>query len=158
MLKAEEHIDNLVRHIELVREATLLLGKRLMAAGRKEFGRILIGHGFVHDASKFFGVEWNYLHAGNDIPKDKLELAINQHTATNQHHPEFWGGFENIPEIYIAEMACDLYARSQEFGTSLRQWIKDVAIDKYKINIEGEQYKWLMKFVDMLLVDHFVRT
>ena len=158
MLTVEEHIDNLVRHIELVREATLLLGKRLMAEGRKEFGRILIGRGFVHDASKFYGVEFEYLHAGSDVPKDKLELAVKQHTATNDHHPEFWGSFANMPEICIAELACDLYARSQEFGTSLRQWIKDVAVDKYKIDINGEQYKWLNHFVDLLLVDHFVKT
>jgi hypothetical protein len=69
MLTAEQHLDNLVRHIELVREACLLLGKRLIARDRQEFGRILIAHGFAHDASKFQGVEWEYLHAGRDVPK-----------------------------------------------------------------------------------------
>src|SRR6185369_7717232 len=101
MLTVEDHLNNLVRHIELVREACLLLGKRLISEeGRKEFGRILIGNGFVHDASKFAGIEWEYLHAGKDVPKEKLELAIRQHTLTNPHHPEYWGGFENMPEIY----------------------------------------------------------
>ena len=33
MLTPEQHIDNLVRHIEMVRSACLLLGKRLMEAG-----------------------------------------------------------------------------------------------------------------------------
>lgn len=157
MFTVEEHLDNLVRHIELVREACLLLGKRLISQGRKEFGRILISKGFVHDASKFSGIEWDYLHAGNDVPKEKLALAVQQHVLTNDHHPERWGGFHNMPEIYVAEMAADFYARSQEFGTDLRKWIKDVAVDKYNIDINDKQYKWLMGFVDILIEDHFVK-
>jgi len=157
MLTTEQHLDNLVRHIELVREAGLLLGKRLMAQGRKDFGRILIGKCFEHDVSKFYGIEWKYLHAGKDIAKEKLAEAVEQHTLTNDHHPEFHGGFDNMPEMAIAEMSCDLYARAQEFGTNLRDWIRDVAVDKYKIDIEGDPYKMLMKFVDLLLEDHFVR-
>src|SRR5712671_1729606 len=70
MLTVEEHLDNLVRHIELVREAGLLLGKRLMRQGEEEFGRLLIARVFVHDASKFYGVEWKYLHVGKDVPPD----------------------------------------------------------------------------------------
>ena len=157
MLTAEEHLDNLVRHIELVREACLLLGKRLMYRGRKEFGRILISKGFVHDASKFAGIEWDFLHAGDDIAKEKLGLAVQQHTATNSHHPEYWGGIENMPEIAIAEMVCDWYARSQEFGTGLRGWIKDTAIDRFKIDTKSEQYQWIMGFLDILLESHFVK-
>lgn len=157
MLTPREHLSNLVRHIDLVREACLLLGTRLMDSGRGEFGRLLIAAGFQHDVSKFFGIEWNYLHAGRDIPKEQLELAIKQHTQTNLHHPEYWGGIEHMPEIAIAEMTCDWYARSQEFGTSLRDWIKQNAIDKFKIDLESEQYKWINNFVNILLEDQFVR-
>jgi hypothetical protein len=157
MFTVQEHVDNLVRHIELVREGTLLLGKRLINEGRKDFGRILIAKGFVHDASKFHGIEWQYLHAGNDVPKDKLELAIHQHTLTNPHHPEYWGGMENMPEIYVAEMVCDWYARGIEFGTGLRPWIKEVGIDRFKIDLDGEQYKWINKYVDILLQNSFVK-
>src|SRR5947209_10370195 len=120
MLTPEQHVDNLVRHIEMVRAACLLLGKRLMAQGRHDLGRILIARGFVHDASKFFGIEWDYLHAGRDVPPAELELAIRQHTRTNQHHPEYWGGFESMPEVSVAEMVCDWFARGAEFGTGLR--------------------------------------
>ncbi len=157
MLNAQEHLENLVRHIELVRGACLLLGKRLMAQGRQEFGRILIARGFEHDVSKFSGIEWDYLHAGKDIPKEQLDLAIKQHVRTNSHHPEYWGGFENMPELAVAEMVCDWYARSQEFGTGLRDWIKTKAVEKFHIDTNGEQYGWVLKFVDLLLQDHFVR-
>ena len=157
MFTPREHLDNLVRHIELVREACLLLGRRLMDSGRMEFGKQVIARGFEHDVTKFFGIEWDYLHAGRDIPKSELELAIKQHTRTNDHHPEFHGGVENMPEIAVAEMVCDWYARSQEFGTGLRDWIKQNAIDKFKIDLESDQMNWINKFVNILLEDHFVR-
>lgn len=158
MLTPRDHLDNLVRHIDLVREACLLLGRRLMDSGRIEFGRLLIAAGFQHDVSKFFGIEWNYLHAGRDVPKEQLDLAIKQHTQTNSHHPEYWGGVEHMPEIAVAEMICDWYSRSQEFGTSLRDWITVNAIDRFKIDLESEQHKWISKFVDILLEDQFVRN
>ncbi len=157
MLNINDHLDNLIRHIELVREATILLGKRLISKGRQEFGRLLIAKGFEHDVSKFYGIEWDYLHAGSDVPKDELELAVKQHTRVNSHHPEYWGSVENMPELAIAEMVCDWYARSQEFGTSLRDWITNSAIDRFKINIESVEYKWISGFVDILLEDSFRR-
>lgn len=156
-LSPQEHLDNLVRHIDLVRGACLLLGKRLMARGHQEFGRILISRGFEHDVSKFSGIEWDYLHAGRDVPLDELELAIRQHVRTNSHHPEYWGGFANMPEIAVAEMVCDWYARGQEFGSGLREWIANHAVEKFQIDLESEQYKWVQKFVELLLEDSFVR-
>lgn len=155
MLTVEEHIDNLVRHIELVREASILLGKRLIAKGQTDFGRILIANGFMHDVSKFSGIEWDYLHAGKDVPKEKLEMAIENHVQTNSHHPEFWGGFEQMPAIAIAEMVCDIYARSQEFGTGLREWIKEKFVEKNNVNVRGKKYKQMMDFVNLLLEDSF---
>lgn len=152
-----EHLDNLVRHIDLVRGACLLLGKRLIAQGRLEFGRILIARGFEHDVSKFSGIEWDYLHAGRNVPRDQLDMAIRQHVRTNSHHPEYWGGIENMPEIAVAEMVCDWYARSQEFGTGLREWITSQAVERFHIDLEGERYAWVQQFVGLLLVDHFVR-
>jgi len=155
-LSAEDHLDNLVRHIELVRDAGLLLGKRLMHEGEADFGRLLIARVFVHDASKFFGAEWAFLHRGSAVPKDKLELAINQHQQTNEHHPEYWGGVDKMPDIAVAEMVCDWYARSQEFGTGLRDWIDEVAVPRFQIDKTAQQYKWIQKFVDVLLEDVFV--
>ena len=154
-LTIEEHLDNIDRHIGLVRDGTVLLGKRFIKRDEKEFGMALIARGFRHDNSKFAGIEFDYLHAGSDVPKDMLIIAVRQHCLTNDHHPEFWGGIDKMPPLCLAEMVCDWYARSQEFGTSLRDWIEKEAVDKYKISpmrkAEIDQY------VNMLLVDHFVR-
>jgi hypothetical protein len=57
MLSVNDHIDNLTRHIDLVRAACTLMGKRLIASGRVEFGRLVIAKGYEHDVSKFYGIE-----------------------------------------------------------------------------------------------------
>ncbi len=54
-------------------------------------------------------------------------------------------------------MVCDWYARSQEFGTGLREWITTQAIERFQIGVDSEQYEWVKKFVAVLLEDHFVR-
>lgn len=157
MFTVEEHLDNLIRHIELVREATVLLGKRLIKEGEWDFGRLLIARGHVHDAGKFYGIQWDYMHAGKDVDREKLELAIQEHNKTEEHHPEFWGGIHKMPEIAVAEMVCDWYARSQEFGTSLRDWIQQTAMKRWEIEENGQQYQWICRFLSLLLEDPFVR-
>lgn len=155
MLSPEDHLDNLVRHIRLVQDATLLLGKRLIAAGRESFGRDLIKRGFVHDASKFHGIEWDFLHQGPDVPEEDLRKAIVQHVTTNDHHPEYWGGVEKMPEIAIAEMVCDWYARSQEFGTGLREWSEKQASERFHIRRNTKTWKTIHGFIDILLDSAF---
>lgn len=155
MFTDEQHVDNLVRHIELVHKAGLLLAKRVMAQGRKEFGRNLLGKIYQHDVSKFGGIEWDYLHVGKDVDKEKLKLAIKQHQSVNSHHPECHGGIENMGEMDVAEMVCDWYARAQEFGTGLREWIKDKAIPNFKIKLDSQQHQWIKTFVDIILESAF---
>lgn len=157
MFSHEEHLDNLIRHITLVREACTLLGKRLIAQGRKDFGRLLIARGFVHDATKFYGIEWDFLHAGPDVPKDSLTLAVKQHVRTNAHHPEYHGGVSHMGELDTAEMVCDWLARSQEFGTNIRDWVTDEAVEKFSIDLKSQQWKWIQEFLDLLLKDSFKR-
>lgn len=157
MYSQEKHLDNLLRHKELVKDAAILLGKRLMETGKSELGRQVIIRGYTHDMSKFLGVEWEYLHAGNDVPKDELSRAIRQHQCFNSHHPEYWGGMEFMDQVSVGELVCDWYARAQEFGTSLREWIKGQANGRFHIEACSQQKIWLDEFVDLLLEDAFVR-
>ena len=149
------HIDNLTRHIDLVREACYLLGTRLIKNNQEVIGRELIARGYCHDNSKFSGIEWDYLHQGPNVSKEMLDAAIKEHQSTNDHHPEFWTGIENMPEVALAECVCDWYARSQEFGTSLRDWIDEEAATKYNFTKKCKTYKLIKKFVDILLEDLF---
>ena len=66
------------------------------------------------------------------------------------------GTYATIAEIAVAEMGCDWNARSQEFGTGLRQWINEEAVCRFSIDVQGERYRWIQTFVGLLLESAFV--
>ena len=142
-------IDDIIRHIEHVRDNCMLLGERLINCGRVDMGRLLIANGFIHDNSKFYGVEWDYL---NDETNDPalLKVAVSQHNRTNKHHPEYWGGIELMPSLYTAEMVCDWKARAGEFGTSLQDWIQTGAAAKFGYSLDSEVYRKVMYYTEIL--------
>jgi hypothetical protein len=149
MKTVNEKIDDIIRHINHVKDNCLLLGERLINLGTKDMGRLLIANGFIHDNSKFYGVEWDYLN-DNTGNTDLLKIAVSQHSRTNPHHPEYWGGIELMPTLYIAEMVCDWKARSNEFGTSLQDWIENSAADKYGYTVDSEVYRRILYYTDIL--------
>ena len=149
-----EKIHSIARHIRNVQNNCLLLGEKLIANGEIVIGKQLIANGFVHDASKFHGIEFDFLPPGQpteESAKLKMKLAIQQHRKTNLHHPEAWpGGIKNMPETYLAEFCCDIKARSEEFGTDLRNWIDESATQKYKFKKEDFVYKKIMGYIDLI--------
>lgn len=152
----KEKLEKLIRHIENVQEACQLLGKKLIEKGEINFGIRLIALGQVHDHSKFFGIEWDYLVDGDWNGEAKLAAA--HHNRSNLHHPEYWGGVELMPRIAVAEMVCDWYARSTEFGENIWDYVKKKALDRYDISPHGKVYKWIKEFLDLLLDKPFVQT
>ncbi len=153
----EEHIDDLAGHIRRVQENARSLASVLIGDGRSEFARVLLAKASVHDASKWHGIEWQFLHQGPDVDPVGLRAAIEQHQKTNDHHPEYWGGFENMPEICIAEMVCDWLARSQEFATDMRDWVKRVAAEKHSFHKSPAQAAKVWAFIEMLLPVKFAK-
>lgn len=147
----------LLRHIDNVRAACIVLGERLIEKGEVRLGLALIKNGYIHDNSKFSGIEWEYLN-GDEIDegcRDKLTMAIKQHSENNPHHPEYWGGIENMPRVYIAEMVCDWYSRSNEFGNDIREWVKDKATKRWGFTVQSKVYKQIKEFLDILLDPSF---
>ena len=145
-------VETVLRHVRLVQDACILLGTRLIDAGEEDFGRILIANGLCHDSSKFFGVEWEYL--TRDEKENETALfaaAYKQHVLTNSHHVEYWGNIDLMPRIRIAEMVCDMYARSSEFGTDLRRYIKESFTKKHGMTVQSRKYKEMKYFLDLLL-------
>jgi hypothetical protein len=112
----------------------------------------------MHDVSKFTGIEWDYLHIGPDVQQVDLDHAVKQHRRTNSHHPEYHGGVENMTPLDIAEMVCDWYGRAQEFGTDLRQWVREQAVDRYEIDTNTHHGRWIMECIDLLLKDSWKRS
>ena len=122
-----DKVDRLLRHISNVQEACCLLGKRLIEKGEINFAIRLMANGQVHDHSKWFGA------------------------------PEYWGGIELMPRIALAEMICDWYARSTEFGTSLWDYVKKEALPRYGIKPTGRVYKQMREFIELILDKPFTK-
>ena len=114
-----EKLDRLTRHMDYVRLNCEIIGRKLIAQGKSSEGLSLIANGYTHDNSKLFGIEWDYMDP-TCMDQRSLELAIDQHRRTNPHHPEYWAGIENMPDLYLAEMVADWKARSTEFGQCLK--------------------------------------
>ena len=145
-------IEDVLRHIRNVQNSAELLGKRLILEGHWKLGKSLIANSFLHDNSKFHGIEWDCLCSADEVEPSRLMEAIAHHQQVNPHHPEYWeDGVNSMPEVYIAEMVCDWHARSTEAGTDLRQWVKETACDKYGISLNGGAYKKIKRFIDLLL-------
>ena len=105
-------IRSITRHIRNVEDNCFLLGEKLILNGEVDLGKQLIANGYVHDSSKFSGIEFEFLSLNNpqeENTKLKMKLAIHQHQTTNPHHPEFWsGGIKDMPDVYLAEFVCDI--------------------------------------------------
>ncbi len=123
----------------------------------------MIANGQIHDNSKFYGIEWEYLNDGswpfseeNEERMNGFKIAIKEHLTKNPHHPEYWtGGIDEMPRLYLAEFICDTKSRSSEFGSDYMEWLKEKATKKFKFSLHGKVYKELKYFVDILLEDKF---
>lgn len=149
-----EKIRAISRHIRNVEDNCLLLGEKLIAQGEVELGHKLIANGYIHDASKFHGIEWEHMAPGQPTAEEgaklKLKMAVQHHSKTNSHHPEYWGGIQLMPRLFLAEMVADWKARSEEFGTSLRDWIDEQATKRFEFSKDDRVYKEIAEFVDLL--------
>ena len=150
-MNTTEKIELVLDHIQNVQRNCYKLGLRLIKNGQVELGRNLIANGQIHDNSKFKGIEFEELFYGSDI----LMEVVKHHATTNPHHPEYWGGIHNMPNVYIAEMVCDWAARSSEFGSDLRKWIVSEATTKFGFNTNSKCYEKIEEYLDLLLSKPF---
>lgn len=148
-------IHHLTRHIRNVEDNCLVLGTKLIEMGKIDLGHRLIANGFIHDSSKFSGIEFENLSYNESVKEEssklKMKMAIIHHTKVNLHHPEAWfGGIKEMPDVYVAEMCADWKSRSEEFGTDLRDWIDEYATKHWNFNKDDIVYKEIMFFVNLL--------
>ena len=146
----QEKIDGLLRHINLVRENCGILAEKLIAKGEIELARGLLKNSFIHDNSKWSGIEWQFLADPQTTNKAGLKYAIEHHQRTNPHHPEYWGNIKEMPLIYRYEMIADITARGSEMATSARDFLNNVMPKKYGFPKDGDIHKQLVEILDML--------
>lgn len=146
-----KRLQCLIRHVEDVRHDCQLLGTRLIERGEADLGRQLIANGFIHDHSKFEGIEWEHLHSKDD---PLFPAAWDHHVRENPHHPEHWGeyGIHKMDKIFVCEMICDWHARSSELdGGGLRWWIDHEATRRFDFSWTDEVGRMVTDYVELLL-------
>lgn len=153
LLECYEKLDSVLRHIAHVRDNCILLGKRLIARGEQEFGLKLIQRGLMHDSSKLNILEFKWLNQTAD--KDKLKIAIEYHQYSNDHHVESWGSIELMPRIALAELVCDIKARSEEFGQDIRKYLNEEFNKKHGLTPRSRVSKIIKDFLDLLVEPSF---
>lgn len=88
---------------------------------------------------------------GDDIPvgfREGIERAIYHHVHANRHHPEFFGeGLGCMGVLDIAEMVCDWAAVSQEFNSSLFDWVINTGFREYKF--DKGQRRLILEFAEV---------
>jgi hypothetical protein len=159
-LRTLADVELLCLHIGDVQRNCRILGERLIASGEGDLGLRLIANGMFHDASKFHGIEWEFLRyqTSEAVEPASLKMAIAHHNKTNAHHPEFWtGGAKSMPPVAVAEMICDWKARSGELGSSLLDWINGEAPRRFGYSKRDRVHKDIIRFATMLLDKPFIR-
>jgi len=152
----DQHLQSLLRHVKNVSESCELLGQRLILQKKEKLGIQLIANGRIHDYSKFFGCEWKYLRQSSyEEHPIEWKAAVEQHINTNYHHPEYWNGIANMPSVYIAELVCDWYARSNEFGNDIHKWVDSKGLKKFKLSKKTKKYQEIKRFLGLLLEEPF---
>ena len=154
-------IRAILRHIKAVHENCLLLGERLIEQGQFSFGRQLIALSFKHDLSKFEGIEWDEMAPGtpteSEQSKFKLKLAVSQHNRTNPHHPEHWNSIHDMPDLYLAELACDWKARSDAFSKTVLDYLNGAAQTRYKFMEKDPVYTKILNYLNLLSEHAFTK-
>lgn len=150
----KEKYSKLLGHLDLVQDNCRKLAMALIDDGNEKLAHELIIEGQVHDLSKLYNLEWEYL-CDYDKYKDSplLKEAINQHVKNNNHHPEFWAyknGIHSMDDISLASLVCDWESRGQEFGKPVRQFMEEQAFKKYNFNESSAVFQRMNYFYKLL--------
>lgn len=152
-----KRLESVWLHIQGVQRNGYQLAERLIEAGEIQLGVQLAQNVLRHDQSKLAGIEWEGLDYSGTVDKEVLAQAVTHHNRTNEHHPEYWGGIQQMPRVFLAELVCDWKTRSSELGTALQEWIDENATKRFKFGKRTKVYKEITYFVKLLLEKPFVK-
>lgn len=151
-----DRVNIVLEHIKLVREHCIKLGLHFISKSDKLsddafMGLSLLRLAHEHDIDKL--TVYMLAHLWPESPHFKI--ALEAHQKANKHHPEYWGKIQDMQRVYVAEMVCDCYARSNQFGTDIRTWFETVATVKYSFTMDEQVGLWITEFLDILLIPKF---
>lgn len=162
-MNIHDKLDRILKHISNVQDKCKTIAFRSLKSKSTKFASWLEEEGLdklnfsinlihtslSHDISKFSTEEFSYLILGDGDENDRLN-AIRHHQINNRHHPEAWESVHHMPLYFIAEMVSDWAARSNEFNSSLTDWIDNEATKRFSFSKDDVVYEKIMFFVSLL--------
>lgn len=149
----KEHLQRVLRHISHVRDFCELLGMRLIERGDHFLGVEVVKRGLVHDNTKLYGVEFEFLRPDKmKSHPDLFNMALKNHWSNWDHHPEHFGenGITQLSDAALCEMVCDWAARSSELGTDIREWVANEATKKYGFTMKQKIGRSITTYLNLL--------
>ena len=153
-LSVESELDRLEKiwsHIKNVQNNCYKLSRELVKEDRVDLARKLLQRAGRHDSSKFTDLEYYGMYSDDKLIK---EIAINHHRNVNEHHLDYHSSPLDMDDLDLAEMACDLKARSSEFGTDIKEYVRSFC-ESRNISVNTKFYKSIVKFLNMILEEKF---
>jgi hypothetical protein len=121
----------------------------------------------VHDKSKwseeeyfsYVWITWYRDKVGGHIP-DNIQQAFNKackhHWQHNTHHPEHYLNITSMSKEDLAEMLSDWASMSQEFHTSLKNWVDYNIPARWKFS--KEQINFIITIVDLFKQKKLIKS
>lgn len=157
--KIKKYIDDLLVHKQYMLESCNKMVKWLLNNNQEVLAIELVERAIIHDNSKFTDEEMDALgklyetkeplvnpdHILEDSDKD----LIRTHWKNNRHHPEYFDKITDMMEIDIIEMVCDWYARSNQFGTDLMEFVHKRQENRF--HFPNEIYRKVIKYCNIMI-------
>ncbi len=113
----------------------------------------------VHDISKIQNTEEfmalasiveNIKEMGNieHVLSEVQQEAISLHWVKNKHHPEYYDNPNDMTDLDLMEMACDLCARSKQHGSDVVEYL--VKQQDIRYHFDNEHYKKIKQYCTAL--------
>lgn len=154
----QEHINDTLRHKELVMVAGMKLINYLHENNRGDEALQLARRCARHDNSKFESEEmYCFLQLPNEGENmknanaplsEEVQHFIELHWKHNRHHPEFFNDYHEMEELDIMEMVCDWYARSLQFKTNFKEFV--LTRQSIRFKFDDEFFKVVWKYCEIL--------
>lgn len=88
-----------------------------------------------------------HLHFQDPTLDQAIRDAVFHHITHNRHHPEWHLDPDDMTNADIIEMVCDWYAMSQEFNSSIDEWVSYVVPRRYAF---GNKIPYILNTIELL--------
>ena len=158
-IKLSKEIYDTVLHRKCVLRSGLYLATYLKHHGEKELADQLIERCLVHDISKLedtreFAALASIIDQSEDMKNvtheltDRQKEMISLHWAHNSHHPEHYPSANDMTQLDLLEMACDLHARSKQWHTNSLEFLNSQ--QNIRFHFDEEHFKMLSRYLVVL--------